>query len=300
MGTLALRNDEKIGLGAALVLHVALVGVLATQTMRSEVDVFPERITVSLATDVGMQSAAPEPVAESRASTAPTLSPDPAPAPDVQPAPAPAPVPPTPPQQRAPAPRPQPTTAPRPVPRPTTAAPARQQPQPSRTPSRTPAARPSAASSPSRQTAPTPARQTAPKSGGGSRIGDDFLEGRGSSATATETRAPASTVGASEIASLRSAVGRQVKIKWQGRVPQGPDAELLVTRVRFRLNPDGTLAGEPELVGATTGVTDLNRAQVARHREEAVRAIKLVGRFTVPFPVPSGQNTFTLVFDRNS
>lgn len=296
MGTLALRNDEKIGLGAALVLHVALVGVLATQTMRSEVDVFPERITVSLATDVGMQSAAPEPVAESRASTAPTLSPDPAPAPDVQPAPAPAPVPPTPPQQRAPAPRPQPTTAPRPVPRPTTAAPARQQPQPSRTP----AARPSAASSPSRQTAPTPARQTAPKSGGGSRIGDDFLEGRGSSATATETRAPATTVGASEIASLRSAVGRQVKIKWQGRVPQGPDAELLVTRVRFRLNPDGTLAGEPELVGATTGVTDLNRAQVARHREEAVRAIKLVGKFTVPFPVPSGQNTFTLVFDRNS
>ena len=72
MGTLALRNDEKIGLGAALVLHVALVGVLATQTMRSEVDVFPERITVSLATDVGMQSAAPKPVAESRASTAPT------------------------------------------------------------------------------------------------------------------------------------------------------------------------------------------------------------------------------------
>jgi hypothetical protein len=83
-------------------------------------------------------------------------------------------------------------------------------------------------------------------------------------------------------------------------VPQGPDAEKLVTRVRFRLNPDGTLAGEPEILGETAGVTELNRNQVARHREEAVRAIKLVGQFKLPFPVPTEQNTFTLVFDRNS
>lgn len=317
MRTLDLQNDEKIGLGAAVVLHVALVGVLATQTMRSEVSVFPERITVSLATEVGLEAASPDPVAESRASVAPTLSPDPVPAPAAEPAPAPAPPPPAP----QPAPRPQPAPAPRPQPAPRSQPAPAPRPQPSAAPrpqpsasprpaprptTAAPAARPSAASSPARQAAATPARQTAPssqtapRSGGGSRIGDDFLEGRGSSATSTETRAPAATVGASEIASLRSAVGRQVKVKWQGRVPQGPDAELLVTRVRFRLNPDGTLAGEPELVGATTGVTDLNRNQVARHREEAVRAIKLVGQFTVPFPVPSGQNTFTLVFDRNS
>ena len=92
-------------------------------------------------------------------------------------------------------------------------------------------------------------------------------------------------------------MGRQVRIKWQGRVPQGPDAEKLVTRVRFKLNPNGTLLGEPKVLG-TTGVTSLNRNQVGRHREEAVRAIKLVGRFRVPFDVPAEHNTFTLRFDK--
>jgi periplasmic protein TonB len=258
MGGYALRNDEKIGLGAAVLLHGALVGVLALQTMRSEVSVFPERINVSLATDVGLEAASPDPVSESRASIAPTLDANPAPAPEAKP---------------------------EPVERAAPTAPTRDRSRPDRTPPRQ---------------ATTPPKQTAAKSGGGSRIGDDFLDGKGSSTTTTETRAAASALGPSELASLRSAVGRQVKIKWQGRVPQGPDAEKLVTRVRFRLNPDGTLASEPELVGATTGVSDLNRNQVARHREEAVRAVKLVGQFKVPFPVPADKNTFTLVFDRNS
>jgi len=83
MGTLALQSDEKIGLGAAVVLHAALVGVLAMQTMRSEVSVFPERINVSLATEVRLEAASPDPVSESRAAIAPTLSDEPAPAPEV-------------------------------------------------------------------------------------------------------------------------------------------------------------------------------------------------------------------------
>ena len=272
MGDIALRNEEKIGLGAAVLLHGALVGVLAMQTMRSEVVVFPERINVSLATEVGLEAAAPDPVPESRAAVAPTLADNPAPAPEAakpEPAPRVQPAPPKPPARTA-------TQQP---------APTRDRSRPDRTPPKP---------------ATTPPKKTASKTGGAPRIGDDFLPGKGSSTTTTETRAPAQTIGPSELASLRSAVGRQVKIKWQGRVPQGPDAEKLVTRVRFRLNPDGTLAGEPELVGATTGVTDLNRNQVARHREEALRAVKLVGQFKLPFPVPADKNTFTLVFDRNS
>jgi len=272
MGDIALRNEEKIGLGAAVLLHGALVGVLALQTMRSEVAVFPERINVSLATEVGMEAAAPDPVSESRLAVAPTIADNPAPAPEAakpEPAPRAAPVPPKPPAR---------TAAQQP-------APTRERTRPDRTPPKQ---------------AITPPRQTTGKPGGAPRIGDDFLPGKGSSTTTTETRAPAQTIGPTELASLRSAVARQVKIKWQGRVPQGPDAEKLVTRVRFRLNPDGTLAGEPELVGATSGVTDLNRNQVARHREEAVRAVKLVGQFKLPFPVPANKNSFTLDFDRNS
>ena len=268
MGGHALRSEEKIGLGAAVLLHAALVGVLAMQTMRSEVVVFPERINVSLATEVGLEAAAPDPVSESRAAIAPTLAEDPAPAPAAakpEPAARVAPVPPKPPARTA-----------------------SQQPALSRDRSR-PDRTPPATSQP---------RQTAPKAGGGSRIGDDFLPGKGSSTTTTETRATAPKYGPSELASLDSAIGRQVKVKWQGRVPQGPDAEKLITRVRFKLNADGSLAGEPQVVD-TVGVTDLNRNQVARHREEAVRAVKLVGQFKVPFPVPADHNTFTLKFERN-
>jgi hypothetical protein len=269
MGEIALRNEEKIGLGAAVLLHGALVGVLAMQTMRSEVTVFPERINVSLTTEVGLEAAAPDPVSESRMAAAPTIDINPAPAPEAarpEPAPRAAPVPPKPPARTA-------TQQP---------APTRDRSRPDRTP-------------PKQVT--TPPRQTTGKPGGAPRIGDDFLPGKGSSTTTTETRAPAQTIGPSELASLDSAVARQVKIKWQGRVPQGPDADKLVTRVRFRLNPDGTLAGQPQVL-ETLGVTDLNRNQVARHREEAVRAVKLVGQFKVPFPVPADK-TFTLKFERN-
>jgi hypothetical protein len=89
MAELAFRNEEKVGLLAALVLHGALVAVLLMQAVRSEVSVFPERMTVSLATEVGLEAASPDPVAESRAAIAPTLADDPAPAPEAaQPEPA--------------------------------------------------------------------------------------------------------------------------------------------------------------------------------------------------------------------
>jgi hypothetical protein len=163
MGELAFRNEEKVGLLAALVLHGALVAVLLMQTVRSEVSVFPERMTVSLATEVGLEAQSPDPVAESRAAIAPTLSEDPAPAPEpakAEPAARVAPTPPKPPVRTA-----------------------TSQPAPTRDrsrPDRTPAPRPSAA----------PAK--AAEKGGGSRIGDDFLKGAGSSTTTTETRIPAS------------------------------------------------------------------------------------------------------------
>ena len=119
MAEIALRNEEKIGLAAALVLHGALVAVLLMQAVRSEVVVFPERITVSLATEVGLENASPEPVAESRASIAPTLAENPAP-----PEP-PAPAPPQRVERTPPPPRPQPTQAAQPRPAPTQPAPTR-------------------------------------------------------------------------------------------------------------------------------------------------------------------------------
>jgi outer membrane biosynthesis protein TonB len=253
MAAIALRNEEKVGLAAAVVLHGALVAVLLMQTVRSEVSVFPDRMTVSLATEVGMEAASPDPVAESRAAIAPTLSDDPAPAPD------PVPARPEPATRTAPTPPP-----PRPAPRTATTqpAPSRERSRPDRTPPR-PAA--------------TPAKPAA--KGGGSRIGDDFLEGKGASTTTQETRAPAAQIGASARASIQQALARQVKPHWTA--PQGLEVDQLVTLVDFDLNPDGSLKGRPR-VRSQAGINDANRAQAARHAENAIRAVQLAAPFDLP------------------
>lgn len=257
MGEHALRNEEKIGLGAALVLHAALVGVLAMQTMRSEVSVFPERINVSLATEVGLEAAAPDPVPESRAATAPTLAEEPAPAPEVA--------------KPEPAPRPMPVP-PKPIPKPATKT-AAKPPTPTRTPA--PPQR-----TPPRQAATTPPKTAAPKTGGGSRIGDDFLPGKGSSTNTTETRAPAAKFGAAERAALSSAITRQLRPNWSA--PSGLEAELLVSTVSWDLNPDGTLKGTPRCRTAASSITASNRPQASLHCERAIRAVQRAAPFKLP------------------
>ena len=250
MGDTAFRNDEKVGLAAAVVLHGALVAVLLMQTVRSEVSVFPERMTVSLATDVGLEAAAPDPVAESRAAIAPTLSDEPAPAP--QPA------------------RPERVdrTAPTP-PKPATRTPAspnaptRDRSRPDRTP-------PKAATAPA-----TPAAK-----GGGSRIGDDFLSGSGSSTTTTETRAPAAKFGSTERAALSSAISRQLRPHWTA--PSGVDAEKLVSTVSWDLNPDGTLKGRPRCKTDPASITVSNQPQAGLHCERAIRSVQLAAPFNLP------------------
>lgn len=269
MGDIAFRNEDKIGLLAALVLHGALVAVLLMQTVRSEVSVFPERMTVSLATDVGLEAQSPEPVAESRAAIAPTLSQDPAPAPEPakpEPAARVAPTPPKPPARTA-----------------------TSQPAPTRDrsrPDRTPAPRPSA----------TPAR--AAERGGGSRIGDDFLKGAGSSTATSETRIPAAQIGASAKASIGQALARQIKPHWTA--PQGLDVDDLVTLIDFDLNPDGSLKGRPR-VRSQSGINDSNRAQAARHAENAIRAVQLAAPFDLPEEYYEAWKTVRGArFDRNT
>jgi len=249
MAQIAFHNEERIGLAAALVLHGALVAVLLLQTVRSEVSVFPDRINVSLATEVGLEASAPDPVAESRAAIAPTLSEEPAPAPQPEAA------------------RPEPVVRATPVP---------PRPKPATRPAATAPAAPRDRSRPDRSQ-PKPA--AAPAKGGGSRIGDDFLTGSGSSTTTTETRIPAAQIGASAKASIQQALARQVKPHWSA--PQGLDVDQLVTLVDFDLNPDGSLKGRPRM-RSQSGVTDSNRAQAARHAENAIRAVQLAAPFDLP------------------
>lgn len=255
MGEIAFRNEEKIGIAAALVLHGALVAVLLMQTVRSEVSVFPERMTVSLATEVGLEAASPDPVPESRAAIAPTLSPDPAPAPVPEPA--------------------RPERVERVMPKPPQPKPATRTavkpPEPTRDrsrPDRTPAPKPSAA--------PTKAAAK----GGGSMIGDDFLNGAGSSTTSTETRSPAATFGRAEQAALSSAITRQLRPHWSA--PSGVDTELLVSIVSWKLNADGSLRGRPTCRTTPASITDSNRPQASVHCERAIRAVQLAAPFKLP------------------
>ena len=280
MASRALRTDETVALAGAAALHVALIAVLLMQPEKRETLPEPERVTVNLSDEVGLTSTAPDPVPESRAAQPPTLPEQPFIAPPSPPLPAI--VQPTPPQ-----PQPRPTTAARPTPAP--------RPSPART--STPRPRPSQAArpapAPSRAARPAPAPSPA-RTGGASRVGSDFLAGAGDSASSSETRVPASQIGASTKASLLSKIVSEVRPKFDP--PSGVEVEKLVSVVRFRLNADGSLNGRPSLV-SQRGETDANRAQMGRHAEQAVRAVVLAAPFDLPSEYHEAFKTVTLNFD---
>lgn len=250
MATTTLRRDETLGLGIAVALHVALVAALLFQP-EAEVVIPPppERMTVNLAEEVGLEATAPDPVRESRAAIAPTLAPDPAPA--VEPA-----------SEALPQPVERPVARPQPRPQPrATTAPVRDRPTP-------------------RQTSqPQPRPSAAPSPRGGNRVGSDFLAGRGESTRTTETRTVAAAFGATEQAALTAAINRQLKRHW--RAPQGVDADKIVTVLSWQLNRDGSLAGTPRIV-SQSGINDSNRPQADLHAENAIRAVQLAAPFDLP------------------
>jgi periplasmic protein TonB len=245
-----LSREERLGLGVAAVAHVALVAALVWQVRDDPTPLpIPERMDVSLADEVSLESTAPNP-SDASAAVAPELAPVPAPPPE--------PVPAVVPREEA-RPVPQQTRAPltRPTPTPTPAA--------SRRPVTRPTTRPS----------PRPTQTRA----GASRLGDDFLEGAGSSERSNSRGTPAATFGAAEAASLIQAISRKIKPHWNA--PQGVDAEKLVTVLSFELNPDGTLKGTPRVV-SQAGINDSNRPQAQLHAERAIRAVQLAAPFDLP------------------
>lgn len=277
-----LSREERIGLGVAAALHVALLAalVLDVQGDRTALPI-PERMEVSLADEVSLQATAPDPTAVPQAAIAPVLAPEPAqvaepvPEPVVRPAPEPRPT------AARPVPRPEP------APRPTASA----RPAP---PAPRPSARPSPAPSPS-AARPTP-RPTQAARGGGSRIGADFLEGTSSGERSEARGTPAATFGPAEQASLQQAINRELRPHWSA--PQGVDAEKLVTVLTWDLNPDGSLDGRPRIV-RQSGETDSNRPQKALHAERAIRAVQLAAPFDLPEEFYSRWRRLTWEFDRN-
>lgn len=273
-----INREERTGLIVAVVLHLALFALLLVQGLFPAPTIDPpQRMTVSLAEEVGMEATAPDPVTESRASTAPTL--------EINPAPAPAQELPVPPQVSRPVP-PQ-VQSPLPPPSARSNTQARRRPDPPRTESRS-------QSSESRAPQRSQGQPQSSQRSGGSRLSDNFLDGAGSSTTTAETRTPASQIGASTKASLFQAISRQLRPHWQP--PSGPDVDKIVTKVRFRLNPDGSLSGAPSVV-EQRGVNDTNRAQAGRHGEQAIRAVQLAAPFDMPEEYYEAWKLITVDFD---
>jgi outer membrane biosynthesis protein TonB len=259
------------------------VAVLLQQAVRTEVLTFPERMDVSLVSEVGLEAASREPVPESRQQIAPTLG-EAAPPPPAEAAPAP-PPPQTERVQVAPPPPPKPQPRPTPAARPSA--------KPSPKPSVAPSPRASSSPSPRASTAPAPRASASPapapratsaattvRKAGGSRIGDDFLSGAGSSTTSNQTRAPAAAFGAADRAALSSAITRQIRPHWNA--PSGADAEKLVSIVSWDLNPDGTLKGRPRCKVDPASITESNQPQASLHCERAIRAVQLAAPFDLP------------------
>jgi protein TonB len=232
----SLSREERLGLGVAAVAHVALVAALVWQ-VRDE----PTRLPIPERIEVSLADEV------SLESTAPD--------PSAEPQAAAAPV---------LAPEPEPVVEPEPV---------REIVRPVTRPAvdKRPTPRPTQRAAPTPTPRPTPTRQA-----GGSRLGDDFLEGAGSS---ERGGTPAATFGPAEQASLSQAINRQLKPHWSA--PSGVDAEKLITVLRWELNPDGSLKGRPSVV-SQSGITDSNRPQAALHAERAIRAVQLAAPFDLP------------------
>jgi outer membrane biosynthesis protein TonB len=283
-GVVHLTREERLGLAIAAAAHVALFAALWLHDKAPAVPLAkPESITVSLASEVSLQSTAPDPSAQAQAAIAPELSPEPAPAPAPAPEPAPAPQPvaeppppPRPVERAQPAPRPSarpsPRTSARPSPAPSRPAQTRPSPAPSR--AARPAAQPSRAAA---RPAPQPSRATARP--GGSRIGADFLAGSSAGERSQSSGTPAAAFGAAEQASLSQAINRQLRPHWSA--PQGVDADQLVTVLSWELNPNGSLKGTPRVV-SQSGITESNRPQAQLHAERAIRAVQLAAPFNLP------------------
>ncbi|MEP5938155.1 MAG: energy transducer TonB [Erythrobacter sp.] len=229
----ALPREERFGLAIAVGLHVLLLLVLVFQPAPDELLERPERMTVSLASDIGLEETAPVIVPESRAAIAPNLSDDPQPSVEN-----------TPPQAE------QAIAAPN-----TSTAPPRDTPR------------------------PQPTAKPEPRQGGGSQIGDSFLDGAGNSRTSDDARLPASQIGASAKASIIQAIVRQIRPHWTA--PSGVDSELLVTELAFDLDENGRLRGRPRVL-RQGGINASNRPQASLHAERAVRAVQLAAPFDLP------------------
>ncbi|MEQ1499393.1 MAG: hypothetical protein ABL914_12120 [Novosphingobium sp.] len=257
-----MSQEEGIAIPVALLGHVLMVAALVFLKPADLPPPLPERMEVTISSDVGLTSTSPDPKADPAPDKGPELG-------DMPPPPVPDPV-----AVAKPEPRPI-VTPPKPAPAPRPQVQARAVPKPQTKPSppqAKPAARPQAQS---QRSAVAPRPGTRP---GASRFDDAFGAGiPGGKPAGKSATAPAAATGQQK-SSWTSSINNKVLRPWNACPVSGLDVEKLRARVHFTLDIGGRVASiDPPQV---TGITAANRAQVKPFSDCAVRAIRLAAPFT--------------------
>lgn len=261
-------RGERAGFGVSLAGHIVLLVIMSLNLMSERPKPPPpDTMDVMLTDKVGAVSAAPTTATEApQAAEAPDLGP----VEEAAPPPEPTPAPPKPVAKPVPPPKPTPV----PVPKPTPA----------------PPAPPKAA--PAKPAEPKPEKGK-PKA---AALGDDFLKGIPASKTQGKGEvARAATVSAEAMNGLIALIRSQIKPCYT--VPAGgADSQSIVTRLRLRLRPDGSIQVAPEMIGQL-GVTPSNQAYSRQMAEAASRAVQRCAPLKLPPELYEGWKDFILRFD---
>jgi outer membrane biosynthesis protein TonB len=238
-------RSEGAGLTVALAGHVVLFGLLSVGFLATPnpAKLKSVPIEVSLSDDIGMETSAPvishEELAAKKSPVEAPGEPDVAP-----PEPAVEPQPIAKPQPTPPKPVPAPDAKPAPPAKPVTAAPAKTPAKPTNKPVR-----------------PT-----------GNLDGLDI--GKSNNKTnSTAITPPASSASATEVASFRSLIARQIQPCANRQVTPGPGAENIKILLTVNFNRDGSLAGNPVITGVQ-GNDGGNSRYVERVKDLAVATFK--------------------------
>ncbi|ARS28635.1 hypothetical protein [Sphingomonas sp. KC8] len=271
---------EKAGFGVALVGHAALfavlsLGLVSTAKLPPMVN---EPMDVILTDEVGLRSAVPNPATE---------APAPSEAPEIAPPEEPAPAEPTP---VTPEPTLKPKTSDAPAPKPA------DKPKPIEKPE--PAAKPAPKTEPQdmsdRRRPDREARGKAEKAGG-TRLGADFLKGI-SDDPKGKAKTPRAAVSGAAMQGLAAALARQFKPCYELGSLEGTAAMSIVTVLRLRYKPDGTVSVAPEVV-EQTGINDGNRSYARQMSDVARRAVLRCTPVKLPAELyEGGWNDFQLRF----
>lgn len=274
---------DRAGIGIAVAGHVLVFGALSLGLIAAPKPqaLMTPPVDIQIVDEIALKDQVPNP--------SPT-PPAPSVAPDVGP-PVEDPPPPEPVVTSAPAPVPMPTPAPVPLPK------AIVRPTPTRAAKVLPLKPATVKAPPAKPTlklalaAPAPAAKAQPH---GARLGNDFLKGIADRSSVSTASAPRAPVGAQQVASLASAILRQVQPCANRIATPGPGAERILTRLALSMNRDGSFATAPTVVSQTTDEDNVRYAK--RVGELAKAAFVQCSPFSLPPDLYDGWKSIVLKY----